>query len=608
MTPTTPTTQAGAGEGGGDRDIAVDGRASRAPVSGDLGRRYAVIGSLAAIGTLWAWFERWTCDDAWISFRYARNLVRGHGLVFNVGEWVEGYTNFAWTLFIAAGLATGLEPDAVAHAGSLASHAGILVLLGVWELRWRDRARGSGAAATFFDELPLAPIFWIASPDARDWATGGLETAAFTCLMLASLVWTTGGAVREPRRAAAVGLSFALLAMLRPDGVLVGGLAGAWILSFARRRLACGAAMALGFFALWLPFEGWRVWAYGDLVPNTYYAKSAYASWWSQGGRYVVMFAERYGLLIVLGLIAIALALRPRRRVEGDRGASEELPELGLLLAAAVLYSLYVAKVGGDFMYARLLMPTLPLWCLLAAHATRLVAQRSRLMATSAFTLALLWMVVTPSPTGGYRATRHGVTDERTYYQPLAVAYLDAHAAWIRGCTRGVDASFVIMGGFAREAYVADMPIVVEAETGLTDATIAKQVLTTRGRVGHEKLAPAGYLVDERAVDLTFDPRVYGELGLAAHLPEVRITCAGVKGHLLRWEPTLVAGLRGNGVGVPDYPARLDRVIDRLSAATDEQRRGEWRRVERFYFRWVDDPARRARFEGHLEPASGERP
>jgi hypothetical protein len=32
-------------------------------------------------------------DDAYISFAYARNLVEGNGLVFNVGERVEGYTN-----------------------------------------------------------------------------------------------------------------------------------------------------------------------------------------------------------------------------------------------------------------------------------------------------------------------------------------------------------------------------------------------------------------------------------------------------------------------------------------------------------------------------------
>ena len=36
-------------------------------------------------------------DDAYISFRYAHNLVVGEGLVFNPGEYLEGFTNFLWT-------------------------------------------------------------------------------------------------------------------------------------------------------------------------------------------------------------------------------------------------------------------------------------------------------------------------------------------------------------------------------------------------------------------------------------------------------------------------------------------------------------------------------
>ena len=46
-----------------------------------------------------AWF---LTDDAFISFRYVRNLLEGHGLVFNPGEYVEGYTNFLWILELAA--------------------------------------------------------------------------------------------------------------------------------------------------------------------------------------------------------------------------------------------------------------------------------------------------------------------------------------------------------------------------------------------------------------------------------------------------------------------------------------------------------------------------
>jgi hypothetical protein len=42
-----------------------------------------------------AWRFRFTVDDAFISLQYARNLVEGHGLVFNLGKRVEGYSNFS---------------------------------------------------------------------------------------------------------------------------------------------------------------------------------------------------------------------------------------------------------------------------------------------------------------------------------------------------------------------------------------------------------------------------------------------------------------------------------------------------------------------------------
>ncbi len=44
--------------------------------------------------TVLAWSNRFIQDDAFISFRYAENLVQGKGLVYNEGERVEGYTNF----------------------------------------------------------------------------------------------------------------------------------------------------------------------------------------------------------------------------------------------------------------------------------------------------------------------------------------------------------------------------------------------------------------------------------------------------------------------------------------------------------------------------------
>ena len=71
----------------------------------------------------------WTCDDAYISFRYAWNWVHGHGLVFNPGETdpVEGYTNFLWTLLSALPIALGFDPTRPMLAAALVC-AGIALL------------------------------------------------------------------------------------------------------------------------------------------------------------------------------------------------------------------------------------------------------------------------------------------------------------------------------------------------------------------------------------------------------------------------------------------------------------------------------------------------
>jgi len=78
-------------------------------------------------------------DDAWISLRYARNLIEGQGLVFNRGERVEGFTHPLWVLLDAIIVALRLPPRPV------------LSLLGVasWiaaALATRRAAREAGAS------------------------------------------------------------------------------------------------------------------------------------------------------------------------------------------------------------------------------------------------------------------------------------------------------------------------------------------------------------------------------------------------------------------------------------------------------------------------------
>ena len=62
----------------------------------------ALAAALAAYAWLALCFD-FVCDDAYISFRYARHLASGMGLRFNPAEVppVEGYSNLLWVLWLA---------------------------------------------------------------------------------------------------------------------------------------------------------------------------------------------------------------------------------------------------------------------------------------------------------------------------------------------------------------------------------------------------------------------------------------------------------------------------------------------------------------------------
>src|SRR5689334_20676260 len=84
----------------------------------------AVLLSLGAFALVRVIERAWTCDDAFICYRYAKNLIEGRGLVFNAGERVEGYTNPLFTLGLAAAIALGAEPRVASMAaGALAYFA-----------------------------------------------------------------------------------------------------------------------------------------------------------------------------------------------------------------------------------------------------------------------------------------------------------------------------------------------------------------------------------------------------------------------------------------------------------------------------------------------------
>ena len=164
-------------------------------------------------------------EDAFISFRYARNLLEGHGLVFNPGERVEGYTNFLWTLELAGiwGL-FGIRPEHAAPWLSVFYTIATLAALLWWAARLPGlRYRGL--------------VGWMAlglvcsSGTFAVWTSaGGLETRQFTFFVVAAVVGLSLYRNRQWGLLAA-SISLALAELTRPEGLLIAGCCIGWFIA-----------------------------------------------------------------------------------------------------------------------------------------------------------------------------------------------------------------------------------------------------------------------------------------------------------------------------------------------------------------------------------------
>lgn len=554
----------------------------------DLGASLALI-----LGIAGAVRMAWVCDDAFISFRYADNLVRGLGLVFNAGEKVEGYSNFLWTLGSALGIRLGVDPEQWTVVWGVIFYAATIAVL--CELR-RRKEIGQGMATV---GLPLAGLLAAVHGDWNVYATSGLETSCFTFLV--TLAYALAVTAAAPAWMA--GLALALAALTRPDGIVFVPFFVAYMALARPRHARSAIELAASFLLIWLPYVAWKLHYYGDFFPNTYYAKSAGLAWWSQGWVYVRLYFEKYWPLALSIPLAVATWIVPlRARKAAPARPAARRPEgtsapVGPEVFAAVLaigFTLYVMRVGGDFMYARMLIPATPFYVLaLESAVSRLLAGRPRVELTVAAGLvAAVALMPYPFTGSGWQA---GIVNEREFYQPEDVEIRQTEGETLRHYFDGLPVSIAIVGSQAKTAYYARPAVAIEAQTGLTDRWIAHQPLAKRGRVGHEKLAPVSYLLS-RKVDFVIHHFPTVTLDLIHTVPVIPIEFGRVTGYMVHWDPPLLAELAKRGARFIDFPKALDArqaAIDRLPADSLAM---EYARLRAFYFDSVPDSVREARF------------
>ena len=380
---------------------------------------------------LLAWHFRHLTDDAYISFRYARNLARGDGLVYNPGlAPVEGYSNLLWVLVLALGEGVGFPAPRLAPLLSFAAGAAALALLA----RFLARAIPARACALW------AMLFLALFPPFALWSTGGLETAAQALCVLALYVLLAGEPARP--RGWAAGLVAACAVLLRVDGaVLVAAVLAVvawrgWRDHALRRALIVCALLALSALLAQLAF---RCWYYGDWLPNSARAKlhpgqlepGLRLDFWRRGLDYAASF------LAVFPSAALALLLAAGARgTARARHAASAAWITGLALA-------YVVAAGGDFMAMfRLLVPVTPLLALALAIGLQALAERGKPLLVHA-TGAVLTLAAL-APAFGWHTTPARLRRALDFRWNAPAPVESEHAMWLEQRER--TAYWVLLG------------------------------------------------------------------------------------------------------------------------------------------------------------------
>lgn len=443
-------------------------------------------------------------DDAFITFRFAKNLMDGHGLGFNVGERVEGYTSFGQLLLVAPAAAIG--KIAVQLWAVL---LGLLAWAGVAALVWRQVVRVRGAASSAYLEWLLVLYLALCTPGVM-WSNSGMETALF------ALAWVAAWAlhlreVEDDRWPWASGLTVFAAGLLHPEGVLIGlVLAVSWLAPFTKKRLARAVmfgAIAWGLFGLyWL----WR-WSYfGYFMPNTYYAKVGSGGALLHAGL-TYLWLSSLSMLTPLVLLAL-LAWRGRTWRTWPRWLWVALGLIGILCA-------YVVQVGGDyFAFQRFLLPTIPFFAIAVWYFARDIlttrgkapAKRPLLWASVTVFALVAWSNIMPP----------GHMLQHKLLQRVMKEYIAAGTVLGRTVPEGATIATIPIGAFGlySEHRILDL-------VGLTDLHLAHLDVATGTRVvGHEKY-DYGYVMERQPEIILQLPALFGfgEAGLRQWLQKTTL-------------------------------------------------------------------------------------
>lgn len=421
----------------------------------DLGR-WVLISTIAlyAAAALSLWW--YVDDDAGISFTFARNLAEGRGLTYNPGDPpVEGYSNPLWVALLAA--ARLMHLDILATSKVLGLVFGAACLLVMWPA---VRA--------------LHPIAWLALPiaalnaSAVVWSSSGLENALHALLVTATVVLLPAAEGRGRARRMLL-LVLCALALSRPEGLVFALAAAAYLLLRAWRRGAAllpAAGVLLAPMLVYALLMVFRLAYFGDLMPNTYYAKASSSNPLrllnpaSGGWSYVAAAVSGCGWTLGLAPILVVLA-SPRRSATASAA---------LMIVTAQIF--FVVSVSGDWMKEfRFIAPIVPAVSLLIGEGLAQIAGLSRASGFSARRLAL-----TCAPLAAFMVfpqMQRLIVFAHDPTTPLATVASVGQYFKELGARAGLEDPLLLHHDAGGTSYVANIRVLDLA--GLCDRTIARE-------------------------------------------------------------------------------------------------------------------------------------
>lgn len=403
-------------------------------------------------------FGSWIVDDAGISFVYARNLAAGHGLVSQPGmPPVEGYSNPLWVLLAVPFYALGaFHPVVTPKLLSLILVAAAFALI----QRSLDSLGGSGWLA------PIALTFVALNTSFVVWTISGLENPLYVfliCLLCQRLMDTSG----QTGAPAITGLVAGAIALTRPEGVLYAALYPlARVLERGPRdwrKELDGLMVYSAAFGLVTGSHLVFRWLYfGELLPNTYYAKGGPET----GGLLLRAFellssvGSRLGFGLALALVALSFWLANRGKL------TDRHRVLGLfVLLSGLVYLLLPSDWMGEHRFAT------PFFVFFYAYTVAIFAVAledpsiPRPMTPVLLPIALIAQVSLFAPRSSAFAVQPTVPF--TYVAERFAAKFDEYATRL-----GVEDGSVMLPDVGGTLYYSNLR--VHDLGGLTDATAAR--------------------------------------------------------------------------------------------------------------------------------------